>query len=59
MALPQGRLQEIGWAKSVNPGFPSLSLHRVFKKASPNGKVSLWCVVALQGRPRTLGASVD
>lgn len=25
----------------ANPGLPSLSLHRVFKKASPNGKVSL------------------
>lgn len=58
MALPKGRLQEIGRAESINPGFASLSFHRVFKKASPNGKVSLWCVLAPHC-PHTPGASLD
>lgn len=29
MTLPQGRLQEIGWAESINPGFLSFSLQSV------------------------------
>lgn len=29
------------WAGCANTGLTSLSLHRVFKKASPNGKVSV------------------
>jgi hypothetical protein len=40
MAWPQGGLQEPSWAGCPNSSLTSLSLHRVFKKASPNGKVS-------------------
>lgn len=50
--------QEIGWTQFINPGFTSFSLHRVFKKASPNGKVSL-CCVRTPHCPHALGSSVD
>lgn len=39
----------------ADPGFTSLSLHRVFKKASPNGKVSRAGCTQLLPEPRLWG----